>query len=350
MKYKIEKRLIEMDSYKPIEGSYRIRLDANESFFSIPKAILDEFSSSLKQIDFNRYPDPFSVDICTKFALYNKIESNMVVAGNGSDELINLIIQVFAKDNDKVMVFQPDFSMYAFYSNLRRCNVNILSIDIDSVFDVNKIIDKISEIQPSILIFSNPCNPTGQVIKKEDIVRICEVSTCLIVVDEAYMDFANESVIKYVNNTPNLIVLRTMSKAFAAAAIRLGFLIANKELSAIIKKVKAPYNVNTVTQTLGSILLNHAEENKKRIDEIIEQRDLLYNGLSRIKSLFGGEFKAYKSYANFVFIKTKKAEEIFYYLLKNGISIRLLNSETLRITAGSKEELNELFKILRTLE
>lgn len=347
MKYNIERRLVEIDAYKPIEGVLPVRLDANESFFSMSEEMIKEFGKGLKEIEFNRYPDPYSKDICNKFAKYHNISSDCVVAGNGSDELINLIIQSFLKDGDKILTFSPDFSMYSFYANLRRAEVVKIETPYDSAVDIDLVIGAIKEISPRIIMFSNPCNPTGQVICQKDILKLCAASPdCLVVVDEAYMDFSDQSVIRYVEEISNMIILRTMSKAFAAASIRLGFAISNKELSMVIKKVKAPYNVNSVTQKFASILLDHLPENERKVKEIVQMRDLLYVSLKKYESNSCPVFRVFKSAANFVYLETDRAKEIYERLLDAGVAIRFFPNGTLRITAGNNYEQIKLFKEL----
>jgi histidinol-phosphate aminotransferase len=343
VKYEIEKRLLDMIPYKPIEGEFKVRLDANESFFSIPDNILKEFESSLKDIDFNRYPDPYSKEVCYRFARSKDIDVDSVIAGNGSDELINLIIQVFLKDGDKVLTLAPDFSMYRFYSDLRRAEVISVNNPYDEPIDVYALIQAIEESKPKIVIFSNPCNPTGQVISRDNIIKLLQkCPNILFVVDEAYMDFSDQSILNIAKDFSNVIVLRTMSKAFAAASIRLGFAVSNRELISTMKKVKAPYNINSVTQKFGSILLSHSEENKQRIEKIIRMRDNLYAGLQR----YTDEIKVFPSGGNFIYVSTIRAKEIYDKLLSDGIAIRYFNNNTLRISAGNEEEQSALFSSL----
>ncbi|NCA67224.1 MAG: aminotransferase class I/II-fold pyridoxal phosphate-dependent enzyme, partial [Clostridia bacterium] len=174
-------------------------------------------------------------------------------------------------------------------------------------------------------------------------------SPCLVVVDEAYMDFGDQSVLQYVEEYNNLIVLRTMSKAFACAALRVGFAVANCGLIQILKAVKSPYNVNNVSQTFAKILLGYKSEAKAAIRCIIDSRDELYAELAKLVTVMGSPFAPLAPNANFVYIKTDKAEEIYKKLLSDGIAIRCFKNR-IRISAGSKSENAEIIKKLRSYQ
>lgn len=346
-KYELEQRLVDMKPYEPLKGTYDIRLDANESYFKIPNEVVQEFKKALDDIKYNRYPDPYATELCKGFAKHLNINAENIMAGNGSDEIINLIIEAFLKDGDTVLTLRPDFSMYEFYSFLRRANLAFLETNPSKAPEVSDILEAVKINNPKILILSNPCNPTGQVIKKDEVIRLVKNIDSLVIIDEAYMDFSNETIVYEIENLPNVIVLRTLSKAFAAASLRLGFAVANKTLIDTLKKVKAPYNINSVSQKFGSILLSHSDKYSKIIEEILEYREELYRELSGISNLLGCEFKAYKPNANFIYIETKQAKKIYESLLKKGIAIRYFSNGALRITVGNKEENKAVLKELR---
>lgn len=336
-----------MVPYKPISGSYRIRLDANESFLDIPRKARKEFAEAVADLKYNRYPDAYASELCEAFAAYQGIPSELITAGNGSDELINVISEAFLKDGSKVVIIPPDFSMYAFYANLRRAETKNYTVKVDYSIDCGELVELLKNEKADMLIFSNPCNPTSRVINREEVLYIVKNAPCLVVIDEAYMDFSDQSVLDSVSDYPNLIVLRTMSKAFACAALRVGFAVANIDLTTILKAVKSPYNVNVVSQTLAKILLKYKEDAKSAVRCIIESRDKLYASLAEIKTVTGAPFEPLKPSANFVFIKTDKADEIYNKLLSDGIAVRYFDKR-LRITAGSENENAEIIEKLRS--
>ena len=196
-----------------------------------------------------------------------------------------------------------------------------------------------------IVIFSNPCNPTSRIITKDDIRKLINSTDALVVLDEAYMDFAeDESLLGEFEKYDNLIILKTCSKALGSAALRLGFAVANKTLTNVIRAVKSPYNVNSVSQALGEVLFAHPDYIDNCIETVVNSRKELYNEILKIKS--DKIEKVYETHTNFVFMKVKNAKQVFEKMKENSIIIRNMG-EYLRITAGTKYE-NE--KMLETFK
>ncbi|MCY6371632.1 histidinol-phosphate transaminase [Clostridium ganghwense] len=323
--------------YEVGEQNYKVRLDANESFIGFSEELKNKICLAVRNIDFNRYPDPDSKKLCSFYSDYCGVSKEYMMAGNGSDELIQIIVNAFLNKDDKIAVINPDFTMYKVYTEVRGGKVITLSSNENFNLDVDSIIEKVNNKKPKILILSNPNNPTGAVIPKKDILKIVEKCKCIVVIDEAYVDFYGKTVIDQISNYENLIVLRTCSKALGSAALRLGFLITNKLLLKEIKKVKPPFNVNSVSQTIGEVILKNKKYIKECINRIIQERDYLYEVLSKIDGL-----KVYPTEANFVLFESENAEEINRYLLEKGIKIRKFKDgrlkNCLRITAGTREE------------
>jgi histidinol-phosphate aminotransferase len=176
--------------------------------------------------------------------------------------------------------------------------------------DPARVIDAARAEKARLVIFSNPCNPTGQGVPREEVLRIVESCAALLVLDEAYMDFWDQSVLSEVNRFDNLIVLRTFSKAFSSAAIRLGFGVSGPELISEIKKAKSPYNVNTLTQLAGSVILDCGEEIAGRLREIRETRAFLYGALKEIERRAPGKLAVYETAANFIFMASPDADRV----------------------------------------
>ena len=332
--YKFVDKLEKMEPYDPIQGEYEIRLDANESFI---KTDYEAIARGLKNVDLNRYPDPYAKRLIRTYCDVYGTAPELITAGNGSDELISIITACFLQKNDKILCFSPDFSMYAFYSALYELEVitapkrNNLTIDVDGA------IDKINSEDIKAVLFSNPCNPTSLGLKKDDVVKLIRSVNALIVLDEAYMDFwdEKESLIKETEQYDNLIVLRTCSKALGMAALRLGFAVSNRKITEKLRAVKSPYNVNALTQSVAEHLLSDKQAVLERIELCKASKAELYSGLKALNAPFFEEI--YPSVTNFVFIKTSQAKEIFDFLLSKSIAVRCMGNY-LRITAGSKEE------------
>lgn len=346
--YKIPEWLKNMEVYEPVTGDFRIRLDANESFLDLPDFIREEVGKAVSELDFHRYPDPMAQKLCEKFGSFFQVKPEFLTAGNGSDELISLILLNFLEKGDTMLTIAPDFSMYEFYGRAIGARVEIMGKGEDMVISPKEVIEKARETKAKVVIFSNPCNPTSLLAKKEDILQMVEQIDALVVVDEAYMDFAEGSVLSEIENFENLIVLKTFSKAFGMAAIRLGFAAANEKLTRILRGVKSPYNVNAMTQAAGCVLLNHPDYLRECIEKIRSSREDLYEKLKKLEASKQEIEKVYATSTNFVYMKVQGAKEIFENLQKAGISIRYMKGY-LRITAGSREENRELVLALDRL-
>ena len=208
-----------------------IRINGNESCKNIEKNELDEIIKEIKKINFNRYPDDESLNLRKAYAEVVGIGEENVIAGNGSDEMISLIINYQITKKKVVLTINPDFSMYDFYTSLNEGVVKKYNTENDGSFSVDRFIEYGRRVNPNLIIFSNPNNPTGHVISNDEIIFILEAfKDILIVVDEAYYEFYGQGMIGYIEKYKNLIVTRTLSKAWGLAALRIGFLIANKHL------------------------------------------------------------------------------------------------------------------------
>ncbi len=343
----IPQKVKEIEAYSPNLTPVPVRLDANESPFLPTKKVLDELSASVYDINFNRYPDPYATELVNKFAELYGVSADNVTAGNGSDELISLIVSSFTEKGDSVCVAVPDFSMYAFYANLSGAASVKLVKNADFSIDFDALNKNAKESSAKVVIFSNPCNPTGWVAKKEAVVDFIKKSNAIVVVDEAYMEFSpqDESVLDLVSEYDNLIVLKTMSKAYGVAALRLGFMVAGRALTDSIRKVKSPYNVNSVSQIFGEIILSNAHEIKEKIAEIKENLTYLRGELialnnKKIK-------RVCESCANFVYMEMESystAKAIYSALMQRGVAIRCMSDGYLRITAGTREECDIFLK------
>lgn len=339
MSYTLNKKIKELTPYEPISGTYDIRLDANECPDNLPPEIQAQIAGAMQELQFNRYPDPLATRLVNSFAEYYNIDPSWVTAGNGSDELIFLIESAFLEKGDRMLVVSPDFSMYQFYSSI--CEVECDTFYKDDAFniDVDALLAKIKEDNVKLLLFSNPCNPTGAGITADQARKLVKGTDALVILDEAYMDFWDESLIEEAADYDNLIIFRTASKAVGCAALRLGFAVANPVISRAIKAVKSPYNVNSISQLIGEVVYQNKEYLHKRKITIVKNRETLYNELSAIAAEQSG-MTVYPSVVNFVFVKTEDAAAIWEYLKQQSIVVRLMGSY-LRITAGTEYEVEQ---------
>ena len=343
--FQLNKKVKNLTPYEPISGTYEIRLDANESFLTFPKEIEDEMVEALKNSALNRYPDPNATKLVKGFADYFKVNPDCVTAGNGSDEIISVIMNAFLQKGDKILTLEPDFSMYRFYAEIAECESVKYQKDNNLDVNIDDVIELANNENVRIVIFSNPCNPTSRIVTKDDVRKLINNTAALVVLDEAYMDFAeDESLLGEFENYDNLIILKTCSKALGSAALRLGFAVANKTLTNVIRAVKSPYNVNSVSQALGEVLFAHPDYINSCIETVVNSRKELYSRILEIKS--DKIEKIYETHTNFVFMKVKNAKQVFEKMKENSIIIRNMG-DYLRITAGTKYE-NE--KMLETFK
>lgn len=338
------KDLEKFASYKVEDNNCKVVLDSNESFINIPKDFSNELIKILSDISFNRYPDPLARKVCQEYLNFLSREySNLsdisienMIAGNGSDELIQIILSTFTKDGDRVIIPSPNFSMYSIYSELAGAQIIDFPSGGNFQVDVDSLIEKTNWEGAKILFISNPNNPTGEVISPFDLVKILENTNAIVVIDEAYGEFYGKTVLDKINKYEHLIVLKTCSK-IGLAAIRLGFLITNSRLMNEIKKVKPPYNTNTVTQEIGAFMLSQEEVMHKSIANIIKERSYLFRELSNFENL-----KIYPSMSNFILVEAEDGKKLYESLVEANVSVRAFKQERLknclRITVGSRAE------------
>ena len=334
-------KLSGLEPYTVDTARYAVRLDANESYFSMPQEMRDAFARRVRALDFNRYPDPEASALCAAFASYYGVESRHVRAGNGSDEIISILMNGFVDKGSAVMTLTPDFSMYAFYASLAEltvvdCPKNDATLQIDFAAARRSI----REHAVKLCIFSNPCNPTGRIETKADILALAaDCPDTLLVIDEAYMDFAGErgereSFLHDAGRYGNIVVLKTLSKALGAAALRVGFLVADERFCRMFAAVKSPYNVNSVSQAFGTAVLENRALLLRCTAEIIASKEALWREIT-----CRGIASPAPMFTNFVYFETPKAKVIYEALKARGILIRYFSGRSaLRITAGSPEQ------------
>ena len=212
MSYKLNKKLVDLVPYDPIMGTYKIRLDANESCFDLSDSLKDKICNAIKKVDFNRYPDCLAKRPNEAFAKLYGISPDLVTSGNGSDELISVITSCFFESGDTLVNVSHDFSMYGFYAQLYELNVETYQKNADLTIDADALIAFCKEKNARGLIFSNPCNPTSLGLDRESVRKIItSLEDTLVILDEAYMDFWDQSLLDEVDKYSNLLILKTCS-------------------------------------------------------------------------------------------------------------------------------------------
>jgi len=315
----VRDKIKELKSYQVNKVPYTIKLDANEGI---------DWNEGL-----NRYPDDSAEELIGKLGKWLNKPTEQLVIGNGSSELIELTLKTFLDPDECVVSLDPTFSMYQVFTTIYNGRYAGFKLNDDFEFDTDEFIKFIEEEKPKIVLLSNPNNPTGKSIPYSEIIKIVKTSDAIVVLDEAYIEFGGESLIDVIDQYDNLIILRTFSKAFGLAGIRLGYMVSNESVIGYIKRVKSPYNVNQVTQANGIKALDNMPQIKRNIALIKEERSWLYQELLKLDIL------PVDSTANFILFKYEKP--VAKYLLDEGIQIRKFSGKLdnyYRITVGTKEE------------
>lgn len=348
----LSEKLREAKPYDPGLNTARIHLDANESCMELTDAMKKKIADAMLELHFNRYPDALATEVCERFGLRYRVPPRFVTAGNGSDELLALLFGAVCSKGDKVLLTEPDFSMYRVYCKTYECEPVIVAKNSAFCFDPDELIETANSERVRLILFSNPCNPTGQGIPREDVLRIVEKSNCLVAVDEAYMDFWDQSVLEAATAAPNLIVLRTASKIGFAAG-RLGFAVANSQITDCLRAVKSPYNINAFTQAAACVFFGEPGYLDGAVDAIRRSRDRLLRALRELEQAHPKALRVYETHTNFVLCRVTDPAAVYEALLAFGISVRHV-AGCLRITAGTAEEnrefVSKLGKILEAGE
>lgn len=348
MSYSLNEKIRDLVPYEPISGSYPIRLDANESFLEIPEHIREDMLRRIGALHLNRYPDPLAHGVCEGFGRYFGVDPDLLTVGNGSDELLTLLTQVMMMKGETLVTVSPDFSMYGCYGYLAENRCVTFPKREDYTIDTDGLIAFALAQKARMLLFSNPCNPTGVGMPREEVLRLAEaLPDCLVVADEAYMEFWNQSVMDCVGQYENLMVLKTCSKSFRMAGIRCGIAVANRTLTRALRAAKSPYNVNSMTQAAAETLFDYPRDMDAATAAVIRSRDELYAAVRALADPFPQRLSLRPTCTNFVYVALPDGEaaRLFAALKQEGIVVRLMGDH-LRITCGSEHENAALVRAL----
>jgi len=320
-----------------MENLETIFLDANENPYDT---------------ELNRYPDPQQLDVKSELAKSHNITTDNVLLGNGSDEILDLLIRAFCEPaTDAIIILPPTYGMYGVLAETN--NIEIIEILLGNDFEpkVDAILERVTS-ETKLIFLCSPNNPTGNSFSEEKIETILNSFKGLVVIDEAYIEFSNsESWISRSSQYSNLVVIRTFSKAYGLAGIRLGACYASSEIISVLKKIKPPYNVNTVTQRRALHALANRKKLATEVEEIKVQRMSLMAQFEDIRCIV----KIYHSDANFILVAMDDARHRYHQLLAAGVVVRYRGQEplcknTLRITIGNPAENKKLIQVLKRLK
>lgn len=339
----VRKHLRSFQPYKSARSETHqasIFLDANELSIGSPVSFGD--------VALNRYPDPYQLALRRKLAFRFGISSEMIFTGVGSDEIIDLLIRLFCEPaTDRVMVLEPTYGVYRVASDVNA--IEVKTVQLDEAFQIG-LQSTLQAVTPDVKIIfcCSPNNPTGNLLRRDDILALCKQVRGIVVVDEAYIEFSEKALsLAYdVSSVPNLVVLRTLSKAWGLAGIRLGYCIAHPLIVSYLLAIKSPYNLNAVTIQLAYEALSNTAFFEQGRSTVIAERDRVRRGLERLSCVR----KVYPCETNFLLIEFDDPKKVFESLYRNGIVVRRRNeprlSQCLRMTIGTPEENSLVLKII----
>jgi histidinol-phosphate aminotransferase len=338
----VQEKIKSLKAYEVENFDCEVKLHANENPFSLPEEFTNDFSDGCKNIQLNRYPDPDCRLLKQAITDITTIPPESLVIGNGSDELIQLILQIFCDAGDSYAFPDPTFGMYSIIGKGLGLVPHPYPLDENWDFDGDDLLGFLSEQNARVVFFSYPNNPTGNCYSAPEIKKIIAGFQGIVVLDEAYYDFAQHSFCQEIKNHNNLIVLRSLSK-IGLAALRVGYGMADPYIIEQINKVRLPYNSNTVSQEFAARLMRKFSPIQEQIKLILGERDRLLKELSQFKSL-----TVFPSDSNFILFRVAdNGVKLFKDLVENGILIRNLNAHPrlkncLRVTVGTQKE-NDIF-------
>ncbi len=328
----------ELKGYHVEDIPCRVKLDAMENPYPLPDDLWTMVIKEVKGTFINRYPDPKAAGLKRVIAKQLDVVPEDIIIGNGSDELIQMIITAFCGFHEKILYPVPSFSMYEIIARaLGRGTVEVL-LDDKWDFPLDEIKERMMDGDIKIIFISYPNNPTGNCFSMERILRIIEGFEGIIVLDEAYFDFSKKTFLSYLKEFNNLIILRSLSK-IGMAGLRIGFLVANRTLIETIVKVKLPYNSNILSQVVSRVVLENRELIDAQVDSIISERERLLKGLEGMEGVTPSP-----SEANFILFNTyEEAIVIYNRLIEKGILIKKMDDSGrlknyLRVSVGRFEE------------
>ena len=316
------------------KGEASVYLDANENPYNAP---------------FNRYPDPLQWEVKEQITRVKGVPAENIFLGNGSDEPIDLLFRAFCEPRiDNVVAIEPTYGMYKVSANINDVEYRKVLLDENFQFSADKLLDA-TNLYTKIIWLCSPNNPTGNSLDRNEIIKLLTSFEGIVVLDEAYIDFAAEgSFSEMLSHYPNLVILQTFSKAWGSAAIRLGMAFASTEIIAVLNKIKYPYNINILTQKQALSALKNDAQVKQWVKTLLTERTVLVEALKQLPIVQ----HIYPTDANFVLVRVDDANALYHYLVDKSIIVRNRNTVSLclgcvRITVGTPEENQILLEELK---
>jgi histidinol-phosphate aminotransferase len=332
----------DMPKYSLQEASCRIKLNQNESPFEIPEEVRAEILKCARKHAFSRYPGLLAVPLNEKLSELFKVPKDWVLVGHGSNELIWALIQAVLGRGDRVVVPVPAFALFTHYPKIVEAELEEVPAQENLSFDVDRLLSEAGNPETKLVLIASPNSPTGAVLGLSDVEHLCLASRGLVLLDEAYFQFAKKNALGLLPKHPNLILLRTFSKAFHLAGMRVGYMLAQPEISEAVSKCKLPFSVDALAQMAAMAMLARQDWVDEKADYIVRERKRLFQELAKLPGV-----RPYPSQANFILFRVPDSRKVFDGLLEQSILIRDVShypllANCLRVTVGLESE-NDAF-------
>jgi histidinol-phosphate aminotransferase len=342
---RIRVEIASQSAYEVIPAKGRIKLDAMESPYAWPPALQTEWLSTLHQVKLNRYPDPAALDLREELRRWSGLGDAMgVLLGNGSDELIQMIIMALGGSSRPVLVPEPTFGMYRIIAEV--LGIPFVGVPLADHFEIDRmaLLSAIEAHDPGCIFLAYPNNPTGNLFERETVEAVINAANGLVIIDEAYHPYCGQTYLNAIPEMGHVAVLRTFSK-LGLAGLRLGFLTGPEPWLAEINKVRLPYNISVLAQATAQFALSHSDWFTEQARKICAERRRLHNSLLELSGL-----RVYPSAANFLLFRVPEgtAGQVFDFLLQENILVKNLDGQhdqlrdCLRVTVSTPDE-NDLF-------
>lgn len=347
MPYTLPERLQALKPYSYKKEGYVCRLDINESYIQPPQAVREAIARRVAELPLTEYPESYANGVRELLAARYGTTREQVAISNGSDELISMVIGRFLRPGDTILTAEMDFGGYQACADIYGQKLVTIGRDEDMFWSADAMIKAIDQYKPQLVIFSTPSNPVGRVMPKADVLRIIEAAQdCLVVVDEAYMDFAAEkSVIDAIDTYSNLMIFKTLSKAYGLAGIRIGFSFACEELTRAMHAVRDVYNVSSLSQIAAEEILKCPEHLSSSIADMRRTITALYEGMTKLAESRSDIIKVYPTDANFLLVRFKDAPAVRAAMAEKGYALRLFPDNLIRISAANDTHTGELLRL-----
>jgi histidinol-phosphate aminotransferase len=324
-----------------------VMISANENPCPVPEAVQAQIAQAVAGVSMNRYPDPLANKLRTKIAQAWGYSKEYVLLGNGGDELLFNIALAWGGPGRTMLTTPPTFSVYEANATLTQTKVVAIKRKEDFSLDEAAILARVAQGDIDYVTITSPNNPTGNCASIDFLKTLLEATDALVMVDEAYGEFGGESIIPLLDSYKNLVVLKTFSKAYSLAGVRLGYIMANPEVIQEFIKVRQPYSVDAISQTIGEVVYENRALLQPQIDEIITQRSVLTEQLANLPGV-----EVFPSEANFILVRLPQADAVWQQLFDSGILVRDFSHSAglegcLRITVGTEAENTRLITTLR---